>query len=109
MGEGGESIGRKSRLTMKAAHASDVKSFTDIPNIGRAMAADFKLLGIKTPAELAKQDAFALYQRLGTLTKSRQDPCVLDTFMAAVDFMQGATARPWWHYTPERKRVHSQL
>jgi hypothetical protein len=22
-----------------------------------------------------------------------------------VRFMEGAPARPWWHYTPERKRV----
>jgi hypothetical protein len=36
---------------MKAQNASQVKSFTDIPNIGRAMVNDFIILGIKTPAE----------------------------------------------------------
>jgi hypothetical protein len=30
---------------------------------------------------------------------------VLDTFMSAVRFMEGAPALPWWHYTPERKRA----
>lgn len=68
---------------MKAETASQVKKFIDIPNIGPAMVKDFAVLGIKT--------------------KSNQDPCVLDTFIAAVDFMHGAPARPWWYYTKERK------
>jgi Pathogenicity locus len=96
-------------LIMKAAHASEVKRLTDIPNIGPAMAKDFALLGIKSPAELAKYDAFALYTRLCKLTQTRQDPCVLDTFMAAVDFMQGAPAAPWWHYTAQRKQLYKNL
>jgi pathogenicity locus Cdd1 protein len=29
---------------------------------------------------------------------------VLDTFIAAVRYMEGAPKRPWWHYTAERKR-----
>lgn len=94
---------------MKARHASEVKRFTDIPNIGPAMAKDFALLGIKTPQALTKQDAFALYQKLNRLSKQRQDPCVLDTFIAAVDFMNGAAARPWWFYTSQRKRSYPQL
>jgi Pathogenicity locus len=93
----------------KASNASEVKRFTDIPNIGPAMAKDFALLGIKAPAELAKHDAFALYTRLCKLTKTRHDPCVLDTFIAAVDFMQGAPATPWWHYTSQRKRVYPSI
>ncbi|MCK7491764.1 MAG: helix-hairpin-helix domain-containing protein [Comamonadaceae bacterium] len=28
---------------------------------------------------------------------------MLDTFIAAVDFMRGADPRPWWSYTAERK------
>ena len=28
----------------------------------------------------------------------------LDTFMSAVDQADGKPARPWWEYTPERKR-----
>jgi hypothetical protein len=28
---------------------------------------------------------------------------VLDTFIAAVRFMEGAPPHPWWHYTAERK------
>jgi hypothetical protein len=34
----------------------------------------------------------------------RHDPCVIDTFLSAVRFMEGAPPQPWWHCTPERKR-----
>ncbi|MEY2808224.1 MAG: hypothetical protein RIR65_2641 [Planctomycetota bacterium] len=46
-----------------------------------------------------------MYERLQVLTRSKQDPCVLDVFMALVDFAGGAPARPWWKYTPLRKRL----
>jgi len=26
-------------------------------------------------------------------------------FMSAVDQARGGSARPWWHYTPQRKRM----
>lgn len=89
---------------MKAKHVSEVKKFTDIPNIGPAMVTDFKLLGIKEPLSLKGNDPYKLYTKLSKLTGSRQDPCVLDTFIAAVDFMNGAPARPWWDYTAQRKK-----
>ena len=88
---------------MKATRSSQVKKFTDIPNVGPRIAGDFVTLGIKTPADLRKQDAFKMYKKLQKVTKSKQDPCVLDTFMAVVDFMNGAKAKPWWHYMKERK------
>jgi hypothetical protein len=34
---------------------------------------------------------------------------VLDTFMAATDFMTGAAPKPWWHYTARRKLVYGGL
>lgn len=94
---------------MKALHQSNVKKLTDIPNVGPRIADDFKTLGIKNPADLAKQDPYKMYRKLEKLTASYQDPCVLDTFMAVVDFMQGADACPWWHYTPKRKKLFSQI
>ncbi|MGH8026733.1 MAG: helix-hairpin-helix domain-containing protein, partial [Pseudoxanthomonas sp.] len=80
-----------------------------IPNIGPAMVEDFKALGITRPVQLAGADPFALYQRLCRITGTRHDPCVLDTFISAVRFMQGGPARPWWHYTAERKKLHPDL
>lgn len=74
-----------------------------LPNIGPSIAGDLRSLGIRHPRELAGRDAFALYQALCRQTGKRQDPCVLDTFLAATDFMRGAAPRPWWDYTAERK------
>jgi hypothetical protein len=89
----------------KATTAGQVVAFTDLPNIGPAMAGDFALLGIAQPRDLAGLDPYALYDRLCVLTHARQDPCVADTFVAAVRFMEGSPPHPWWHYTAERKRV----
>ena len=36
----------------------------------------------------------------------RHDPCLLDTFNAAVDFANGGPARPWWEYSRERLGSH---
>ena len=87
----------------KARTAKDAKVLGQIPNIGPAMVKDFELLGIRAPGDLKKQDAFKLYQKLCKKTGVRHDPCVLDTFLAAVDFMNGAAARAWWEYTEGRK------
>jgi hypothetical protein len=89
---------------MKAKTAKEVSRFTNIPNIGPAIAADFLVIGINKPTDLKGKDPFKLYQSLNKRTGSRHDPCVLDTFMAAVDFMNGAPAKAWWKYTQERKR-----
>lgn len=87
----------------KARHARDARRLTDLPNVGPATAADLALLGIHTPQALRAQDPQRLYERLCTLTGQRHDPCVLDVFTAAVAFMHGAPAAPWWTYTPQRK------
>jgi hypothetical protein len=34
----------------------------------------------------------------------RHDPCLLDTFIAAVRYMEGGPKKPWWEYTAQRKR-----
>lgn len=88
----------------KARTAADARRLEDIPNIGRAMAQDLRAMGIERPAQLAGRDPFALYRRLCRLTGTRQDPCVEDTFVAAVRFMEGGPPLPWWHYSARRKR-----
>ncbi|WP_196141075.1 helix-hairpin-helix domain-containing protein [Aliikangiella sp. G2MR2-5] len=80
-----------------------VKQFTDIPNVGPATAADFKLLGFSKPIELVDQDPYFLFKKLCELTAQRHDPCVIDVFIAAVRYMRGEPARKWWEYTAERK------
>ena len=90
-------------MTKKATTAAGAMRFEDIPNIGPAMAKDFRLLGLSEPSELAGKDPYALYDELCERTGTRHDPCVIDTFISAVRFMEGAPPRPWWHYTDERK------
>ena len=93
----------------KAHRAEDCKVLEDLPNIGPALAADLRLIGIQHPRELRGKDAFVLYQKLCGITGQRHDPCVLDTFMAAADFMGGAEPAPWWHYTAQRKALFGQV
>lgn len=93
----------------KARTAAECLALEQLPNIGPSMAADLRALGIARPCDLATRDAYALYQALCRLSGARQDPCVLDTFMAATDFMRGAPAAPWWAYTAERKRLYGAI
>jgi Pathogenicity locus len=88
---------------LKAKTAAECERLEQLPNIGPSLAADLRTAGIQHPADLATADAWVLYRRLCSITGKRHDPCVLDTFIAAVDFMQGGTARPWWTYTADRK------
>ena len=82
----------------------EVARLEDIPNVGPAVASDLRQLGITSPAGLLGRDPYALYDDLCRITGQRHDPCVLDTFIAAVRYMEGASKRPWWKYTAERKR-----
>ena len=86
-----------------AKSRESVVRFEQIPNVGPRIAEDFRRLRIAHPHHLAGQDPYALYDRLNDLA-GRQDPCVLDTFIAAVRYMEGAPKMPWWKYTAERKR-----
>lgn len=87
----------------KAVSAAECRVLEQLPNIGPALAANLRSIGVREPRDLCAEDAFGLYRRLCTATGRRQDPCVLDTFMAAVDFMGGAAPAPWWTYTARRK------
>ena len=93
----------------KASHADECEQLEQLPNIGPSLAADLRRLGVQHPRELTAADAFQLYQTLCTISGQRQDPCVLDTFLAATDFMRGAPARPWWAYTAQRKATYGAL
>ena len=76
-----------------------------LPNIGPAMAADLRSIGVSAPQQLKNKDPYELYQELCRETRQHHDPCVLDVFISAVRFMRGAPERPWWAYTQERKKM----
>lgn len=69
------------------------------------MAKDLEILGIHQPQELQGRNPLQMYDDLCRITGHRHDPCVIDVFIAAVRFMEGGPARPWWHYTTERKAM----
>jgi len=73
-------------------------------NVGKAMRADLDLLGVRTVGELATRDADTLYLALAAATGSRHDPCVHDTFAAAIHQARTGEALDWWAFTPARKR-----
>lgn len=93
----------------KAATAQDCVTLEQLPNVGPAIAGELRRLGIDHPQQLAGRDAYALYQALGRLKGRRQDPCVLDTFMAVLDFLAGEPPAPWWQFTARRRRLHPDL
>ena len=76
-----------------------------LPNIGPAVATMLMRLGIERQDDLRGQTADELYRRLCEMDGRRHDPCLLDTFVAAVDHANGAPARPWWFYSRLRKQA----
>jgi hypothetical protein len=88
----------------KSAVSRVLTRLEDIPNVGPAIAADLRQLGITMPNELLGRDPYAMYDDLCRITGQRHDPCLLDTFIAAVRYMAGEPKKPWWKYTAERKR-----
>jgi hypothetical protein len=86
-----------------------IKVLTDLPNVGPATAGDLRLLGIVKAEQLVGCDAYALYRQLCDITQVRHDPCVLDVFLALVDFANGSPARAWWYYTAQRKQQWPSL
>lgn len=93
---------------MKASSAQDALRLEDIPNIGRSIAGDLRSIGILKPMDLKGKDGLELYLKLNQRTGCRHDPCVADTFLAAVDFMNGGTSQPWWNFTATRKKLWDQ-
>ncbi len=89
---------------LKNPDRDTVTELTQLPNIGQAMANDLRFVGVNHPKDLIGKDPFQLYAVLCRKTNRKHDPCVLDVFLAAVDFMEGGKAAPWWAFTAERKR-----
>lgn len=90
---------------MKNPDRKTVSRLEALPNIGPAIAADLRSIGVERPQQLIGRDALELYDRLCDITGKRQDPCVLDVFISAVRFMEGGEPLPWWAFTEERKKL----
>lgn len=74
-------------------------------NVGPAVVRYLDLIGITEPSDLVGRDPVEMYELVNAAEGRRLDPCLLDTFMSVVDQASGGSARPWWSYTAERKRL----
>jgi len=90
---------------MKTINRADITDLEEIPNVGPSIAGNLRRIGIQSHKDLAGKDPYAMYDDLCHTTGVRHDPCVIDVFISAVRFMDGEPSKPWWKYTPERKRT----
>ena len=83
------------------------RELKDLISIGPAMLRDFELLGIRSVAQLARQNPQRLYLKLRRVARQHQDICVLDTFCAAVAQAKNprlpAEKCEWWYWSRKRK------
>ena len=89
----------------KVSKATLAIQLEQIPNIGKAVVKDLHLLGITRPQQLQGKDGLKLYDKLNKLSGVRHNPCMADTLLAAVDFMNGGSSKPWWKFTTQRKKI----
>jgi hypothetical protein len=88
--------------------AEKTRKLGNLISVGPAMLRDFELLGIRSVAGLARQNPQRMYEKMERATGQRQDPCVLDTFCAAV--AQAKNPRlavekcRWWWWSRQRKK-----
>jgi hypothetical protein len=88
--------------------AEKTRKLGNLISVGPAMLRDFELLGIRSVAGLARQNPQRMYEKMERATGQRQDPCVLDTFCAAV--AQAKNPRlavekcQWWWWSRQRKK-----
>jgi Pathogenicity locus len=86
---------------------STQRRLEDLVSIGPAMLRDFGLLGIRSVAQLARQNPEKLYERLCAKTGQPVDICCLDVFSAAVAQARNprlrAEQRNWWYWSRKRK------
>jgi hypothetical protein len=101
-------MSRKPKLLKSATpEDTDRSTFTNLeqlPNVGPAVAGYLRRAGIARPVDLIGRDPYAMFDGLCRSMGQRLDPCLLDTFIAAVQFMGGAPAKPWSFYSAQRKR-----
>ncbi|OGA96049.1 MAG: hypothetical protein A3E79_15140 [Burkholderiales bacterium RIFCSPHIGHO2_12_FULL_61_11] len=81
------------------------KRLEDLPNIGKAIAADLRRVGIHQPEQLAKLDPLETFRELSAVMAQRPDPCVLYTLMSVQHFFKTDEVLPWWNFTARGKEL----
>ena len=85
----------------------------DLISIGPAMLRDFDRLGIRSVADLARQNPLRLYNKLNRITRRCHDICCLDVFQAAVAQARNprlpAEQCQWWYWSRKRKERETKV
>lgn len=90
---------------MKPTKTEQAARLEDIPNIGKAIAADLRTIGIQQPQQLIMHEALALYLKLAVQMGKRHDPCVLYTLLAARHYLLSGEKLSWWKFTESGKKL----
>ncbi|HUR61466.1 MAG TPA: helix-hairpin-helix domain-containing protein [Candidatus Thermoplasmatota archaeon] len=97
-------MARKVKAPTDARQKAAWLAFQELPNIGPAMAEDFVRLGLRSLDDLGRADPKELYDRISKMDGVRHDPCVLDTYEAAVHNLRTGAELPWWEFSRRRKQ-----
>jgi len=83
------------------------RKLASLISVGPAMLRDFELLGVRSVAQLARQNPQRLYEKLCRGMGQRVDICCLDVFCAAVAQARNpqlpAEQCQWWYWSRKRK------
>jgi hypothetical protein len=90
---------------MKNPNRETVSELEALPNLGKAISSDLRLIGIFEPQNLIGKNPFNLYKELCIKKGEHVDHCVIDVFMSIVNFMEGGEPKPWWKFTQKRKEI----
>lgn len=93
---------------MKAPDRKIVSQLEELPNIGKSIGKDLRLIGVDHPQELIGKNAFQLYNLLCNKKGRRIDHCVIDVFMSVIHYMEGGESQPWWAFTEKRKQIMNE-
>jgi hypothetical protein len=105
----GSKTGYSQRMTIAKIKRTmvDHRALDDLISIGPATLRDFKLVGVNSVAELARQNPEKLFAKLSRVNGQRLDICVLDTFRAGVAQARNprlpAEQCKWWYWSRRRK------
>ena len=95
---------------MKKAPTPDAATrLEEIPNIGPKIADSLRKIGIEHPSQLLGASPLDLYEQLNAALGRREDPCVIDVFMAATHFMETGEKRDWWGFTESRRLIMKRI
>ena len=95
-------------MTRRPSTTPDARRLLDLEGVGRAMLADFEILGVRSLDQLARCEPLDLYNELCERTGRHHDICCLDVFRCAVEQARDPNLPPplrkWWYWSQVRKK-----